>query len=185
LVTPLFLLLVFGIIELGPMFLDWSAARNASTQGAREASAAGSDQKADFYVATAIRASGGTTVGELIGAVVWKAATPDDDPPADCMTALLTGGPGITDPGRSIWCNVYSAADLKRPLSDFGRDPIAFPTAIDRFWEAQTRVDFLSGPPDLIGVTVVVKHQSLLGVLPDWTIKETTVNPVEARRSSP
>jgi hypothetical protein len=178
LVTPLFLLLVFGIIELGPLFLNWSATRTASTAGAREGSISGSDPRTDYYVLRGVRKFQGSSLGVFQSAIVWKATDPDAEPPLDCMAAATAKSVGVA--GK---CNIYYLPDLNRPVTDFGHDPLIDPGAIDQYWDPSGRSDILTGPPDLVGVTVITEHRSLLGVLPKWLVKETTIIPIEARRS--
>jgi TadE-like protein len=178
LVTPLFLVLIFGIIELGPLFLNWSATRTASTAAAREGSISGSDPRTDYYVLRGVKKFRGSSLGAFQSAIVWKAPDPDAETPVDCMEAAKSKTVGVV--GK---CNIYYLADLDRPVTDFGQDPVLFPSAIDQYWDPSGRSDVLTGPPDLVGVTVITEHRSLLGVLPNWLVKETTIIPIEARRS--
>lgn len=179
LVAPLLFLLVFGIIELGAIFYDWTMIRSSASDAAREASASGSSPTADHAILRYVKLGSGKFIGRIEGVVVFKASSADDRPTAACVAAATSGGAGT--PGV---CNVYGPADLDRPKSAFGRNPLVDPTAVDRFWEPVTRVDWLDGPPDLIGVTVIVKHPALSGIYPAITFRETSIVPVEPRRSS-
>jgi hypothetical protein len=179
LVTPLLVLLVFGIIELGAIFYDWTMVRSSVSDAAREGSASGSSPRADHAVLRHVRLGSSKFIGRIEGVVVFRATSPDDRPTPACVTAARTGGPGVAGV-----CNVYRPSDLVRPASDFGRNPAVDPTAIDRFWQPISRVDWLTGPPDLVGVTVVLEHPALSGVFPAITFQETSIIPIEPRRSS-
>jgi hypothetical protein len=178
LVTPLFLLLIFGIIELGPFFLNWNATRTASTAAAREGSISGSDPRSDFYVLRGVKKFRGNSLGEFQSAIVWKASDPDAEIPVACLANAKAGAVGIAG-----LCNIYYGNDLNRTVVDFGQDPLVNPSAVDQYWDPSSRSDVLTDPPDLVAVTVITEHRSLLGVLPNWSIKETTIIPIEARRS--
>ena len=99
-VTPLLLMLVFGIIEFGFAFKDTLTLANGSRSGARVASAAGTDPSADWFVLQAVKGATGSlaNVNEI---VVFKATGPNGVVPASCASGTPSGGS----------CNVYMAAD--------------------------------------------------------------------------
>ncbi len=179
LVAPLLLLLVFGVIEVSALFYDWTLLRSSTSDAARAGSSQGSAPTSDWAVLRQVRNGSTKFIGRVRGVVIFKAATPDSQPPAACVSAAISGGAG-----QAGVCNVYGPADLLRPKTDFGKNPAVYPTAIDRFWEPTGRVDWLDGPPDLVGVTVVLKHPALSGIFPTITLTETAIIPVEPRRSS-
>ena len=69
LILPIFVLLIFSIIEAGSMFLNLSAVRTASREGAREASAAASSSTADQTALIASMRSLGQLSGSLEGVI--------------------------------------------------------------------------------------------------------------------
>ena len=176
LVTPLFLMLVLGIIELGPFFMNWNAIHSASREGARVASVAGTDPKADKQVLDDIAKRRRLSLARLNYVIVFKATTPNDSPPAACVTAAASALSGVGN-----LCNVYYPADFARPVSDFGTGTV---TAADANWSALDRVDWSDGPPDLIGVHLSTRHDTLTGFIPSATLRHTTVFALETRTES-
>lgn len=176
LVTPLFLSLILGIIELGPLFLDWNGVHSATREGARTASVSGSSPDADYDVLHDARDRLKSAVGRVEWIIVFKATTVDDDPPAACVTSADSGGRGVSGS-----CNVYRVADFTRPVDDFGTGTAGAP---DENWPAPSRKDYLDGPPDFVGVSVKVRHFSLSGVIPKVNLRTTNVFQIEPTASS-
>jgi Flp pilus assembly protein TadG len=169
-VTPLLLLLVFGIIEFGFLFKDSLTLANASRAGARVGSAAGTDPLADWDILQAVKgASGSLTNVQQV--VVFKATGANGSVPSNC-----TGSVGV-----SGLCNVYSAAD-------FNVDATTFQSASytkDNYWASSARVTSLSSTngPDYLGVYVKAQHTSVLTiVVPSRTITDTVVMRLEPTR---
>ncbi len=176
LVTPLFLALVLGIIELGPFYMNWNAIHSASREGARVGSVAGTDPKADKQVLDDIAKRRRLSLARLNYVIIFQAATPTDQPPGACVTAAATAGTGVPNV-----CNIYYPADFSRPASDFGTGTV---TAADANWSALDRVDWSDGPPDLIGVHLSTRHDTLTGIIPSATLRYTTIFAVETRTES-
>ncbi len=172
LVTPLFLLLIFGIIELGPFFLNWNGVHSAAREGARVASVDGAAPETDFAVLADVKERIRGSIGGINYVIVFKATTSTDDPPALCVANARGGGSGVDD-----LCNVYYTADFSRPVTEFGNGT---GSAADFHWPAPERIDWSSGPVDLVGVHVNSEHKTLTGALPSATLQYTTVFAIEA-----
>lgn len=176
-VTPVFFLLVFGILEFGLAFHDKLTTANMSRAGARAATTFGDDRLADYQLVRAVnRAATALDRQAIEYVVVYKAGVPGARVPA----GSCAGGVAST----SDFCNVYTPADLGAAEDRFGCDD---PADLDRSWCPSTRKVALTvasgGPPDYIGVFVKVRHDNLSGLFGSgWTFTEDTVLRVEARR---
>ena len=145
-VTPVFLLLVFGIMEFGMLYKDWMSVANVSHDGAREGSSAGVDAYADYNILFVIQRSLAALSKNVDYVVVFKATGPNDPVPAVCKTSAAGGGRGV--PGS---CNVYYPSDWNGPgygQSSFGYDPIANPNPalLDMNWPGLSRSDHKTDP---------------------------------------
>ena len=181
-VAPLFLLLVFGIIEGGAFFYNINSVRNAARESAREASTWASSALADRN-ALGLALRGLTASGSrLEGVIIYKANGPTDGVPADCLTALAGGTSGVAG-----LCNVYSAVKM-RTLDDshFGAELSSPPGYWDASWPPTQRNDSLTPTqnPDFVGVHVRVKHVGITGILPYRLVSGTAVFRIEPQRSS-
>lgn len=180
-ITPVFALLIFGILEFGLAFRDYLTVANASRDGARAASAFGDDQYADYNVIQVIRqATKGFKPNEIrrliifdAGAVGGSVLNPSH-PAHECLTATV---------GSLNRCNVYDAADLKLPKSAFGCQP---GQNLDRYWcpaalnGQNGREVRASGPPDYIGVYVQTRHEFITGLFgPGINLEDELVMRIE------
>ena len=157
-VTPLVMLLIFGIVELGFFFKDYLGASSAIRAGVRLASA--NPRYYDYAQATAdnVQRSGSAidyaTVQQLW---VYKANSNNDYP---------EGFGGFTD------CTT---------CTKFQWDGSAFvPTHSG--WPANTQVACVGpgGPPDRIGVYIKMRHDAITGFVYDTlTIEEHVVMSLE------
>jgi hypothetical protein len=167
-VTPVFLALIFGVMELGFLFRNYLSISNASLAGARAASVAGDDPAADFLVvrtvAHGIEAIGARNVDFV---VVYDASPapggqPLKEPPASCLFGSSS----------ALSCNRYTKAEfflsLREPdgtTPNWECDPT---TGRDRFW-CPTDRETIVGNADYVGVFVQVNHQYLTGLFGDDT----------------
>lgn len=85
LITPLFVLLIFGTAEFGPLFLHSSAIKNAAVDAAREASSAGRAQDADWALMQSLRPSLNPIRNKFDYVIVYRAGSIDENPPAECI----------------------------------------------------------------------------------------------------
>ncbi len=175
LVTPLFLLIIFGILEVGVAVMSWNAVHGASREAARQASVAGSVEFADHSVLQEVKSRLNSPTSDLLYVIVFKANNAQAEPSAACIASAQSGGDGVTDPISP--CNVYRKTDYGVPATMFSA---GVPTDRDIHWRAIDRVDWINGPVDHVGVTVFAKHNSLLGIIPSVTLRYTTVFAIEA-----
>ena len=183
-VTPVFFLLVFGIMEFGWLYKDWMSVSNASHDGAREGSAAGVDAYADYDILFVVQRSLAALSKNVDYIIVFKATGPNMPVPGACKTAAAGGGRGV--PGS---CNVYYPADWNAPSygqASFGYDAVANPNPalLDVNWPGLSRSDHKTDPgPDWLGVFVQATHDSLTGISAgNQVLTRTSVIQIEATR---
>jgi len=154
LATPVFLLIVVGVMEFGLALKDYLAMSSGSRAAIRTAATLGNSSTTDHSTLTALR-NGSRAIsvgsGRIDFVVVYKATGPNDLLPtaSGCLTASVTAK-----------CNRYTPADLLRPAVDFGCGA-AEP---DRFWCPTGRKVAQSDPPDYVGVYVQVTHNNPTGM---------------------
>ena len=109
-ITPIFALLIFGMLEFGLTFRDYLTVANVSRDSARAASAYGDSLYADYNVIQVVRQSSkGFRPNEIQRLVIFDAGSVSGNirsashPAHGCLTASV-GIAGV--------CNVYDAADL-------------------------------------------------------------------------
>ncbi len=164
LLAGLFILIVFGIIEVGLTFRAQHSLDHGTAQAARAGTVAGPSALADYKVLEVLQDELASSADDIDRVVIYKATQPDQDPPAAC----LVGQPS----SPALACNVYLPADLNRAEADFGS------CTLERSWCPTDRVATLNNP-DYLGVWVQAQHRSPTGILPDRTITERMVLPLE------
>lgn len=176
LTAPLVFLMIFGLVELSFMLKDHLTLRAVAQDATRTATVAGDDIDADFRIlATAVETGATLPDGSITRIVVYRANSADAPVPPAC---LLSGQSSAT-----VKCNSYVPLDFTRPESDFGCDPLL---ALDRSWCPADRVVVRSpasgGPPDYIGIHVVLERDLLTGMFGGTqTLEATYVLRVEPR----
>jgi hypothetical protein len=110
-VTPVFFVLVLGIVEGGLYMKDYLAMSNAVRAGARSASASGANGQADLYTLIDIaNEATGLSADQLQYVVVYKATGPGAGPTdVGGPTAGCKSGQPVTGV-----CNVYFPADITK-----------------------------------------------------------------------
>jgi Flp pilus assembly protein TadG len=84
-VTPVFFLILFGIVEFSLAFHDQLTEANMGRAGARAGSTHGKDLLADYELVQAVnKAAGSLPRRNIAYIVVYKAAAPTDRVPAGC-----------------------------------------------------------------------------------------------------
>lgn len=171
-VIPVFLLVVFFILELGLLFRDSLTTDNASREGARAASTRGNEADADYFVIRTVE-HGLEAMGleRLEYLVVFKATGPDDDVPSSCTSGSQTG-----------LCNHYTASDFFAELDDSGgNDTGNFRCGtLDSSWCPTTRETSLSAGTDFIGIHVQTRHSYVTGLFgSSRSLGETTILRIE------
>ena len=147
-VVPLFLLLLFGVIEGGYGLHEKLSVTNMSLVGARSASGNGADLNADYLMLLSVNGgAGGVAASQVKSIAVYKASSPTAVVPTACKTASVAGV-----------CNHYTGADLAKAATEFGCvGPPGPAIKIDSAWcptGRKTALNGANGPPDYIGVYV-------------------------------
>jgi len=156
---------IFAVVEVGLQLATTHAVTGAVQAGSRTASAAVSDIEADYTILQSIKKElTGLPRGlnQIVRIVVYRSTASGQAPSTTCR-AGTPAAPPATDV-----CNVYTAADLQRPITDFGcytGVPVVSP---DRYWCPTTRKSALTGtggPPDYVGIYIEVTHQRVAGLV--------------------
>ncbi len=174
-ITPLFFLLLFGIVEVGGAYKDKLAIGNAVTAGARTGSAAADDALADYQILRAVeKALSAAPKSSIEYIVVFNAGSVDGVPDPQCKT-------GSAVPGK---CNVYTVADFDEPQSKFG---CKIGEDLDRFYCPSNRKVVLTaangGPPDVLGVWIKMQHAYFTRfIAQSVSLTDQSVITVEPRR---
>lgn len=157
----MFFTVLLGLFEFGWAFRDYMTTADLARNAARSGSAAGNSGTADYVILQAVKKSNSAlNNGQLQYVVVFDAGS---------ATGTLAGVSATCLAGTSVAnvCNVYTAADLSRPASDFGCNT-SLPSP-DRFWCPSTRKIAASvsggGPPSFLGVYVKVHHNAITKAL--------------------
>lgn len=149
-VTPVFLMVVFFILELGLLMRDSLTTDNASREGARAASTRGDNADADYFVLRTVE-HGLEAMGleRVQYVVVFRATSPGDAVPAACR---VSSQPGL--------CNRYTPVDFFAELDDAaGNDTGNFRCgSLDSSWCPTGRETSLSAGTDFVGVHVETRH---------------------------
>lgn len=181
LATPVFLLLLFTIFELGFLSLSDLTTTNASRAGARSAGVHNSRRIADFEIITTVEdALGSLRLNELEYIVVYRVDEVGDAMNPLCHTQSVSLS---ADPDRA--CNRYVPADLT--LEYFEADGVTETThfgcgagAVDRYWCPADRQTLLTGDLDLVGVHIQTTHHYVTGFIgTTQDLSATTVVQVE------
>ncbi len=170
---PVVMLLCFAGIDAGLYMKNHLTVGSAARSAARAGATGGAEAHADFYVLSAVaKNSAGFGVSSIERIVVYKAANYDAAPTVACSNGIATVGV----------CNVYTPADLSRPVTDFGGGNPAF--GKDLFWPGPSRQVTRGSGVDLLGVQVQARTSTPSGVLGQTTyfLKRQTVIQLEARR---
>jgi hypothetical protein len=155
LIVPVLLTLALGVAEFGLGWKDSLTVSNAMRAGARVGSSAANARTADYEVLQAVEAALESIPNDAIEQIViYEANGPDGVIPTDCAD----GNPGPT-------CNVYVAADLDRPDTDFAGGTCAA-SSPDWNWcptDRLARQSGVGGPPDYLGVWIRIRHDFVTG----------------------
>ena len=179
-ITPVFLLVLFGVLEFGGAFRDYLTLSNSVGAATREEAIQGANMQADYLTLQAIKkASSAVSLDTINYVVVWKATGPNDKVPTACKTASQTVGTTAAPLAGS--CNRYTVADINNSSGALwacsGSDPI-------RYWCPTTRVVTLSGNagvgPDYLGVYISMTHKYMTGFFgPSVTLTDSSVTKLE------
>lgn len=167
LATPIFLLVVFAIIEYGLVFRDYTTVNAATTDAARAISIAGDAIDADHRTLVVFADSATALPGSVVQSIiVFDAAGPDDDVPPACLSGPVSGV-----------CNVYLPTDHALDVAEFG---CLTGKDLDRYYCPTTRNVTQVGA-DFVGIHVVAERRMLTGFFGSTT----DVSATEVMRMEP
>jgi TadE-like protein len=173
-VTPIVIVMLFGIIELGFLFKDYLAASNAVQAGVRIASAAPRNTTFAQSAADSVALSGGAmNLNDVQQLWIYKVA------PA-CPTCALTNKPdGFTDFSNCTTCVQFR---WDAPTKKFVTTPNSAHPVLKDNWPAssQNACSTSTQRPDRIGVYIELKHDAFTGLIfKTVTISEASIMSLE------
>lgn len=200
-VTPVFLLLLFGILEYGLLFRDNLTTNNASQEGARAASVGGRALEADYLTLQTLEHGIAAMGLEGLNYVVIFNANENTHPTSPGLGYGIPDGHLCHTQSVQQVCNRYEPADFDKELVDAGgadteffrcvgtdpTNPTDPPVAgnLDGFWCPGSRNAGLGDDSDLVGVYVNTTHIYLTGFFGErQTLDATTVIRVEPDEES-
>lgn len=152
-VTPIFLMLVFGIMEVGLAMNDNLALAHTVRAGSRVASASGNDLYADYGIIRAIaRESTALPRDQIKMIVVYRANAHGEAPSPSCQLGTPEGSTVTT----SRPCNVYYPSDFDKPKEEWGCKPP--PERIETWCPTSRKVTLAGSGTEFIGVWMKVEH---------------------------
>jgi Flp pilus assembly protein TadG len=159
-VVPFLALLLFGAMQVGSAVIADSRVDRAVSDAARRGALAGGQSSADRDVLLALQAAlPAQQLARLDRVVIFRAATPDGQPPAAC-----TKPEGSTSEAGATGCNTYTGATVRAvsgsSMAGFGGGP----GTKDSSWSPASRADALADPPDYLGVWVRTSHVGVSGL---------------------
>ena len=172
-ITPIFLMLVFGIVEVGLAMNDSLALAHSVRAGTRVASASGNDLYADYGIIQAIkRESSALPRGQIVRIVVYKASKYGDPPSTSCQNGTGTGT------GTSP-CSVYTTADFTKVKSRWG---CKVAEGLEEWCPTARKVTLATTGPDYVGVWMKVEHRWVTRMFGDvLTLTDSSVIRLEPR----
>lgn len=202
---PVFILLLFGVVEFAGVIMTRTGTTNAAQAAARTASVKSNDALADREILLRLeREASGLPNGEIEQIVIWHASGPGDSPPSACITPGSTGVTNVSDPNAVGNCNVYNDPEASGGAFAIAHDPnyqhyFGCPTVpddgynsqrLDCNWPAQTRSVAQGMPgtaagnagvtPDYVGIYIRSKHRYYTGLFgKDVTVNEVSIGRIE------
>lgn len=157
-VTPVLLLLVFGLFEMGLLFRDYLGATAAASDGARTASISADDPRADWQVLQSIKRTSAALPEDSLKRIVIFDAGSDPanllDPQAGCLSG---------SPAAGSMCNAYTPADWDTYDADKFECDGLVPEPV---WCGKDRTSSDTAP-SYIGVWMLVTHKYVTGFVGD------------------
>lgn len=169
LITPVFLLIIFGILEFGLAFRSYLAVGDTSGEGARVGSIQGPDSttagaNADFSIVKAVRENTASLDVDAIERIVVfegapsSAGTPLEQVPNECRHGEASSA--------AARCNVYPALESFHAVQEADHDYFdCGDNTLSCGWDPSSRTD---GPAvseiDYVGVYIRYKHPYTTGL---------------------
>jgi hypothetical protein len=147
-VTPVFFMLILGVIEISLAMNDNLALSHSVRAGTRVASASGNDVYADYGIVQSVRRESAALPRAQIKMIVVYKATEIGEPPS----ITCKNGTPVEDV-----CNVYTPTDFTEPKADYGCKDAE---TLDKYWCPYERNVILTSStgPDFVGVWMKIEH---------------------------
>ncbi len=176
-ITPVFLMLVFGIIEVGLAMNDNLALAHTVRAGSRVASASGNDVFADYGIVQAIdRESTALPRSQIKLIVVYRATKYGDAPSPQCQQGTPNGSWASTSDRP---CNVYVPSDFGKAKSRWGCKPAE---GLEVWCPTNRKVSLSGTGPEYIGVWMKIEHRWVTGMFGEvLTLTDASVIRLEPR----
>jgi Flp pilus assembly protein TadG len=192
-VFPVFILLLFGMIEFGFVFKDSLTLSSMVQAGVRTGAEAGNSTgpSADYEILSALEAADNSLGSTINYVIIFRADGTDSTLPANC---------NITNGSVANECNVYPASFFQTPLPateptgsggfdcNLNSGPPTDPTetwgntsgCMDSAWPPSERnVTESNGGPDYLGVYINASHKTITGFFPSVTLSDTAIMRLE------
>ena len=151
-VTPLFLMLVLGIMEVGLAMNDDLALAHSVRAGSRVASASGNDVYADYGIIQGIRReSSALPLSSIKRIVVYRADKYGEAPSTSCQNG--TESASVTAGSKP--CNVYYPTDFDKVKSRWGCKPAE---GLELWCPTARKVSSTGTGAEYIGVWIKIEH---------------------------
>lgn len=175
-ITPVFMLLVLGIMEVGLAMNDNLSLAHTVRAGTRVASASGNDPWADYGIIQAIkRESAALPRTQIVRIVIYRATRFGDVPDARCRNGQSLAPTSAT----SAACNVYGPDAFNAVKS---RWSCKLSENLDRYWCPTSRVTSRTVGPNYVGVWMRVEHRWVTGLFGEVaTLEDQSVIRLEPR----
>ena len=200
LMTPLFILLLFGVLEFGGAFRDYLTLANGSLAGTRQAAIQGNAADADWNIIQAVKKSmNAMPLWEINKVVVYRLSPIGANPGAgQCLTTVCPTAPVPASCLSSIngvagVCNVYGPTELADnsatvpatwntcPVTPSQTYPASFfcPTTRNVLAPSANNVN----GPDYVGVYVEITHKWITGLFgSSIKMSDTSVTRLEPQK---
>lgn len=104
-VMPVFILMIFGIIEFSGVVMTKTGTNSAVKSGSRMAVVSGNDAMADRNILLRMAKDGsGISQDHINQIIIWRASSPSEAPPSACVSA----NSGFHPSTGASHCNVYN-----------------------------------------------------------------------------
>ena len=171
LISPLFVVMVFGLIEFGGAYRDTLTLGNAAAGGTRQVAIEGNAADADWDIVQAIKkASTAMPQGQLSKIVIFKATGPSGSVPAACLSGPVSGV-----------CNVFGPTSIALTTEPASWGDCSGPTG--DYCSTTRAVTVASPGPDYVGVYVEAIHPWITGFFgKQVTLTDSSITRLEPRK---
>lgn len=150
-IVALFLFsLAMGMVEYGLAYQGQENTLGATRSGVRATASLGKDVESDFQALSSLRAdlSASGMLGQVELIVIYRSATADGQPPADCL-AVTSSGP---------LCNIFTQAQIQSlSKTTFSTTTGCSTASVSSRWCPSTRDDNQL-TADYVGMYVRIRH---------------------------